>query len=62
MKTGIDSTAGNGAIKAPFIFKKNGYFYLFASYDYCCRGVTSTYKMRVGRSKSLTSNRPVMAY
>lgn len=53
-RPGSDSTAGNGAIEAPFIFKKFDYFYLFASYDYCCRGAKSTYKMRIGRSKSLT--------
>jgi len=53
-KPGSDSTAGNGAIEAPFIFKKFDYFYLFASYDYCCRGAKSTYKMRVGRSQTLT--------
>jgi len=53
-RPGSDSTAGNGAVEAPFIFRKNGYFYLFASYDYCCRGEKSTYKMRVGRSEALT--------
>lgn len=53
-KPGSDSTAGNGAIEAPFIFRKNDYFYLFASYDYCCRGAKSTYKMRVGRSQTLS--------
>lgn len=46
--------AQDGAIEAPFIFKKFDYFYLFASYDYYCRGAKSTYKMRVGRSKALT--------
>lgn len=38
-------------IEAPFIFKKDGYYYLFASIDFCCQGVKSTYKMVVGRSK-----------
>ncbi len=42
------------AIEAPFIFKrKDGYYYLFASIDYCCKGAASTYKMIVGRSKQL---------
>lgn len=45
--------AGGNAIEGPFIFKKNGYFYLFASIDYCCKGPQSTYKMIVGRSKKL---------
>ena len=45
--------AGGNAIEAPFIFKKNGYYYLFASTDYCCKGPKSTYKMIVGRSKNI---------
>jgi len=45
---------GNNAIEAPFIFYKNKYYYLFASIDYCCKGEKSTYKMIVGRSKSVT--------
>jgi arabinan endo-1,5-alpha-L-arabinosidase len=47
------SLAGPNAIEAPFIFRKDGYFYLFASIDYCCRGKESTYKMILGRSKNL---------
>lgn len=46
--------AGGNAIEAPFIFKRGGYFYLFASIDYCCRGAKSTYKMIVGRAKAVT--------
>ncbi|MFA5326671.1 MAG: arabinan endo-1,5-alpha-L-arabinosidase [Prolixibacteraceae bacterium] len=48
--------AGGNAIEAPFIFKKGKYFYLFTSIDYCCKGVNSTYKMIVGRSKNLTGS------
>jgi arabinan endo-1,5-alpha-L-arabinosidase len=42
------------AIEAPFIYRKSKYFYLFASIDFCCRGKGSTYKMIVGRSKSVS--------
>lgn len=45
--------AGGNAIEAPFIFKHNNYYYLFASIDYCCKGLKSTYKMIVGRSEKL---------
>lgn len=45
--------AGGNAIEAPFIFKKGNYYYLFASIDYCCKGVNSTYKMIVGRSETI---------
>ena len=43
------TNAGENAIEAPFIFRHGGYYYLFASIDYCCRGAQSTYKMIVGR-------------
>ncbi len=43
-----------GAIEAPFIVQHDDYWYLFASYDFCCRGTNSTYNVRVGRSKDIT--------
>ena len=49
---GID--AGRGEIEAPFIFKKNGYYYLFASFGLCCRKGDSTYNVVIGRSTSVT--------
>nr|WP_243864489.1 glycoside hydrolase family 43 protein [Paenibacillus castaneae] len=44
----------NGAIEAPSITYRNGYYYLFASFDSCCQGVNSTYKIAYGRSTSIT--------
>ncbi len=55
-----------GPIEAPFIVRRGGYYYLFASYDACCRGVDSTYNVRVGRSAAITGpyadreNRPLL--
>jgi len=43
----------NGAIEAPFLFRKDGRWYLFASWDRCCRGVDSSYKVIVGRSEDI---------
>jgi arabinan endo-1,5-alpha-L-arabinosidase len=44
----------DGAIEAVFIVLKNGWYYLFCSYDMCCEGVGSTYKVMVGRSRQIT--------
>lgn len=45
-------TANGGAIEASAIFKFNNFYYLFTSWDNCCRGTSSTYNIRVGRSSS----------
>lgn len=38
----------------PTIAFHDGYYYLFVSWDYCCRSVESDYRTIVGRSASLT--------
>lgn len=48
-----DSVAGDAAVEAPFIYRHRKYYYLFVSFDYCCRGEKSTYKMMVGRSENV---------
>ena len=45
---------GLDTIEAIFLMERDGYYYLFASYDYCCKGINSTYYTCVGRSKSIT--------
>jgi len=41
------------AIEAPFIIHHGDYYYLFVSFDLCCRDTKSTYKTMVGRSHSV---------
>ena len=41
------------AIEAPYVIAHGDYYYLFVSWDNCCEGERSTYKVIVGRSKSV---------
>jgi arabinan endo-1,5-alpha-L-arabinosidase len=54
--TTIRSIAGRngGAIEAPVIVKHGSYYYLWVSFDRCCQGAASTYRVMVGRSSSVT--------
>jgi arabinan endo-1,5-alpha-L-arabinosidase len=42
------------AIEGAYILPWAGRYYLFVSFDFCCRGSRSSYNMRVGRSDSIT--------
>jgi arabinan endo-1,5-alpha-L-arabinosidase len=41
------------AIEAPFLIRRGKTYYLFVSFDLCCRGVNSTYNIRVGRAEKV---------
>jgi arabinan endo-1,5-alpha-L-arabinosidase len=42
-----------GSVEAPTIIRRGGYWYLFVSFDRCCRGAESTYNVVVGRSREI---------
>lgn len=48
-----ETRPGPGAEEAPYVYRHDGWYYLFMSWDYCCRGVKSNYKIMVGRSRSV---------
>ncbi|WP_375423548.1 arabinan endo-1,5-alpha-L-arabinosidase [uncultured Friedmanniella sp.] len=44
----------DGAIEAPYLISRDGYYYLFTAFDLCCRGTASTYRTMVGRATKLS--------
>ncbi len=42
-----------GGIEGPSLMYSHGYYHLFVSIDFCCRGVESNYKIVTGRAKSI---------
>lgn len=60
-KTGLRSTkdtviyqfaAGKG--EAPYIIFHDGYYYFFKNHGSCCKGIESTYRIVMGRSREIT--------
>ena len=48
------ASRNGGAIEAASIVSHNGYYYLFVSFDACCKGTSSTYRTMVGRATQIT--------
>ena len=42
------------AVEAPSIVRHDGWYYLLTSWDRCCKGVDSTYRIVAGRSRAVT--------
>ena len=45
---------GDNPLEGAFILPRDGWYYLFASYDYCCKKEQSNYYVAVGRSRAIT--------
>ena len=42
---------GHEWVEAPYVYYREGFYYLFVNWGSCCRGAESDYNIRVGRSK-----------
>ena len=50
----LDRKVPLNAVEGPSMISHGGWYYLFSSWDRCCVGLKSTYRVVVGRSKSIT--------
>jgi arabinan endo-1,5-alpha-L-arabinosidase len=50
----VHALAHKEQIEAVALYRHGGYFYQFVNWGWCCRGVKSTYEIRVGRSRDIT--------
>ena len=50
----VDRKIQFNPVEGSSVIRNGGYYYLFAAFDYCCRGVDSDYRVVVGRSKTIT--------
>lgn len=52
--TEVRQIAWNESIEAPALLKRGDFYYLFVNWGLCCRGINSTYEIRIGRSRKIT--------
>lgn len=50
----VHPLAYSAEIEAPTLYQRGEYYYLFFNEGLCCKGVASTYRILVGRSRSVT--------
>lgn len=50
----LAALAWNSTIEAACLFQRGKWWYLFVNWGWCCRGVNSSYEIRVGRSSKPT--------
>jgi len=50
----VYSLAHYSSIEAACIYHHEGYYYLFVNWGKCCRGINSTYNIRMGRARRIT--------
>lgn len=50
----VDRSVPGNPVEAPYIYERDGWYYLFVSFDRCCAGGDSTYKVAVGRARDVT--------
>lgn len=50
----VRQLAWHETIEASALHQHGGYYYLFVNWGLCCRGVNSTYEIRIGRSRKIT--------
>ena len=46
----------DNSIEGGFLFRRGDWWYLFASFDFCCRSTASTYRIVYGRAKTLADD------
>jgi len=44
--------AAPDALEGAFLIARGGFYYLFVSFDFCCRGAASNYSVHVGRARA----------
>lgn len=52
--THLAERGGDKSIEGATIVKNGNFYYMFAAFDLCCKGASSTYRIVVGRSSSPT--------